>query len=575
MTTAVRQYFSVPNTNTTSVFTSEGSFKIPTLPGSTIVVIGTYSDDITTPGTCSDTQNQSYLSAVQIDDTSPPTKGHQNFQALVQQNSKVLSPSDVITYKISGTDFMGMTVAEIAGVPPASLVDAVGTWQQNISGSKPNNLTSGPVAITQAGEYFALACSVNTSDLGGSAPYAPTPGNEMTLVNNWFNDTAVGGAMIGTVASKLVNATAGQNIAAHFTSPPASNSDNFVTLILLFNTAPAVQDTTPFTGTVTVGSGAQTQTASFSGTIPATVNTAQVNAFSGNLQISGASGTFSGSLPANGGGPPPPPAPTITGISPNSTVVDSPSVNVTINGTGFVAASEVDLNGDNLNVQFVSSTQLVATIPASMLTSTGTDNMYVVNPASAGGESNAAQFTVTPASTGGVPVPPPDASPVYYNGKFYWAGDWSGIAGINYSAPGGVSGGNCIAIPKAGQYEYWLPYPPVTAGSPATNGIGCNLTGKTKFTIAVKPSVTGLNLSMGFYEANATQVDIPFGSSVNITQQKYCVYGPGTPTAGEWSVFEVPLADFNIGTPGWIYKFIDQEQGAEPQAVNIDLCYFS
>jgi len=164
---------------------------------------------------------------------------------------------------------------------------------------------------------------------------------------------------------------------------------------------------------------------------------------------------------------------------------------------------------------------------------------------------------------------------VYHTGTFYWAGDWSGINGIDYSSTAvkGVNGQSpVIMIPSASEWEYWLPYPPVTAGSPAVNGIGANLAGKTQFTIAVMPTQPGLEMTMGFFEADATQVDISFGNSITLTSGSY---GPATMTVNSWNVYTVPLSAFDIGTPGWIYKFIIQQQGVTPQQWYIDQVGFS
>ena len=53
------------------------------------------------------------------------------------------------------------------------------------------------------------------------------------------------------------------------------------------------------------------------------------------------------------------PAPTITGLSQNSVSVGTPYLNLTINGTGFIANSAVTFNGNGRAVEFVSATQLM------------------------------------------------------------------------------------------------------------------------------------------------------------------------------------------------------------------------
>jgi hypothetical protein len=188
---------------------------------------------------------------------------------------------------------------------------------------------------------------------------------------------------------------------------------------------------------------------------------------------------------------------------------------------------------------------------------------------------------VVTAATAPPPVitPPPVVTPpaagtswVYSKGKMLWAGDWSDVT-VDYAstASTGVDGVSpCIAIPAGPSFEYWLPFPPATPGAPAANGIGYDLSGKTKFTIAIKPTKAGMVPTMGFYIANSATNDIPAGNTVSLAQAKY---GPATMVAGQWNVYTVPLSDYAVS--GWIYKFIIQEQGSTPQALFIDQVGFS
>jgi hypothetical protein len=86
--------------------------------------------------------------------------------------------------------------------------------------------------------------------------------------------------------------------------------------------------------------------------------------------------------------------PAIASLSPPSvTVVQSP-LPITILGTNFASNATVQVNGTALTPTFVSSTQLQATLPATLLAQVGTLNVTVVNPGSGGGTSNTQTFTV-------------------------------------------------------------------------------------------------------------------------------------------------------------------------------------
>lgn len=68
---------------------------------------------------------------------------------------------------------------------------------------------------------------------------------------------------------------------------------------------------------------------------------------------------------------------------------------LTVDGTGFVSKSVVKWNGSPLATSFVSSSQLVATIPASYIAQPNTATVTVTNPAPGGGTSNPIFFTTT------------------------------------------------------------------------------------------------------------------------------------------------------------------------------------
>jgi hypothetical protein len=99
----------------------------------------------------------------------------------------------------------------------------------------------------------------------------------------------------------------------------------------------------------------------------------------------------------DGGQPPPAPVPTLTSISPTSATAGSAAVTLTVDGANFIAGglgSVVRWNGANLATQYVSPTQLAATIAAINKESSGTAAVTVFNPAPGGGTSDAQQFTV-------------------------------------------------------------------------------------------------------------------------------------------------------------------------------------
>jgi trimeric autotransporter adhesin len=89
----------------------------------------------------------------------------------------------------------------------------------------------------------------------------------------------------------------------------------------------------------------------------------------------------------------PNPVPTLTGISPASAAIESPSFTLTLSGSNFVPTSVVQWNGSARPTTFSSANQLTAAIPASDIESLGNSNVTVVNPAPGGGTSATSVFT--------------------------------------------------------------------------------------------------------------------------------------------------------------------------------------
>lgn len=68
---------------------------------------------------------------------------------------------------------------------------------------------------------------------------------------------------------------------------------------------------------------------------------------------------------------------------------------LTVNGAGFASSAVVNWNGSALTTIWLSSRQLLATVPAARISTPGTSWITVSNPAPAGGSSNVVFFQVT------------------------------------------------------------------------------------------------------------------------------------------------------------------------------------
>jgi hypothetical protein len=92
------------------------------------------------------------------------------------------------------------------------------------------------------------------------------------------------------------------------------------------------------------------------------------------------------------------PAPILTSISPSTLPEGSPGFTLTLTGSNFVPGATVQWNTTPLTVTAANSTQIQATVPASLLTQEGTPLLTVTNPSPGGGASLTQTFTITDAA---------------------------------------------------------------------------------------------------------------------------------------------------------------------------------
>jgi hypothetical protein len=87
-------------------------------------------------------------------------------------------------------------------------------------------------------------------------------------------------------------------------------------------------------------------------------------------------------------------------LVPDAAVPGGSGFTLTVNGTQFVSSSVVNWNGTALATNFVSGSQLTATVPASDIVTPNTASVTVSNPVPGGGTSNVVLFTTRePATT--------------------------------------------------------------------------------------------------------------------------------------------------------------------------------
>ena len=88
------------------------------------------------------------------------------------------------------------------------------------------------------------------------------------------------------------------------------------------------------------------------------------------------------------------PVPSLVALSPSSATAGSPGFTLALTGSNFISSSTVLWNGLSRATVFVSSTQLLAAVPAADLVSSTSVNVTVSNPGPGGGSSSAKAFLV-------------------------------------------------------------------------------------------------------------------------------------------------------------------------------------
>ncbi len=173
-------------------------------------------------------------------------------------------------------------------------------------------------------------------------------------------------------------------------SPPNAKAGGAAFTLTVNGANFAVNDPVTWNGSVrsTTFVNANQVTAAISANDIATAGFASVAVYTPNLLVGSPSINFSITGASN-------PVPGISSLSPSSATHGASDLEVTVSGSGFVQGSVVEWGNTPLATAYMSSSQLVALVPAAELAASGTVKVGVTNPAPGGGTSTGTEtFTI-------------------------------------------------------------------------------------------------------------------------------------------------------------------------------------
>jgi len=224
--------------------------------------------------------------------------------------------------------------------------------------------------------------------------------------------------------------------------------------------------------------------------------------------------------PVTGGGP------AVTSLSPASAIAGGSTLSLTVFGSNFLSTggiftsgATVQWNGSPLLTTFVNAAQLTATVPASLITTTGSASITVQNPG--GAVSNSVNFTIA-ASASSVtitspPTLPPGAVGTFYSQSLSALGgtppySWSLVSGalpsgLSPSASGQISG----TPTSVGTLSFTMKVVDA-ASSSATQTFSLNIGSSLSFTSALRvPQILdGAGWNVRFVIINTDQIPVTF-----------------------------------------------------------------
>jgi Divergent InlB B-repeat domain/Cep192 domain 4 len=343
----------------------------------------------------------------------------------VQSPSATPSAGQVLSTRITGltggtTYFARITAVDVAGNESACSTSASGVAQPDFSVTPSTTTGFGSVAVNGTVDRTFTVQNTSTASISGTA----SVGAPFSILSGGSFSLAAGASQVVTVRFRPTTAgTFAGNV--NFTasgdtlSRAVSGSTSAVASVALTVTkngtgsgtvtssAPGIACGTDCSESMPVGTPVTLTATAASGSVfmgwsGACSGTAATCAWTMSAATAVTASFSRVDLPLDPG------IPVISSLSPASATAGSPASTLTVNGSGFVAASVVRWNGANRTTTFVSATQLRAAITATDLATVRIVPVGVFTPAPGGGTSGTLSFVV--AAPSAIPSAPNNPS---------------------------------------------------------------------------------------------------------------------------------------------------------------------
>jgi hypothetical protein len=346
----------------------------------------------------------------------------------------VTAGSSAFTLTVNGSNFVNGSVVQVNGsnrsttfvsgtqvtaAISAGDVASAGTLSITVVNSSPGGGTSAALSVAVNNPVPSLSSISPTSVTAGSAGFTLTlnggnfvPTSVVQVNGSSRSTTFVSGTQLTAVIPAGDVASAGTLSITVVNSAPGGGTSAALGLAVN-NPIPSLSSISP--ASVSAGSAGFTLTLTGSNFIPGSV--VQVNGVTRTTTFVSGTG-LTAQIPASdvatgadlsitifnpspGGGTSAAqtlavlnPVPSISSISPSTTLVLGSSFTLTVDGSGFVRGSVIQVNGASRPTTFISPTQLTAQISNNDILSVGQRTITVFNSAPGGGTSNSATLTV-------------------------------------------------------------------------------------------------------------------------------------------------------------------------------------